>query len=325
MVKTVRRIIGLAVLLLLCAPIFLIVLGDQSIQDRISTIGYHHPAAIAKIESDLQLADAAKLVFLATRPTLHDREQFNQACRSFNDKISVLGCFDGQHIHLFSVDAKELSGVIESTSAHELLHAIWRRLPASEKNDLGEALEEFYHDHADTLEKELAIYNQSDRIDELHSRVGTQFAELPPALEKHYARYFIDQDRVVKFYNSYREPFEKLSQELAKTTEELKSLKSSIDEKSQDYESMSASLTAEISEFNRCADASGCFSSQWQFVNRRRVLISEQDELNQLYQQINTEIEQYNAMVERYNANVINMENLQQEINSNAKIEQVIE
>ena len=72
-------------------------------------------------------------------------------------------------------------------------------------------------------------------MDELHSRIGTEIANLPESLEKYYAKYFTDQDAVVALYNNYHEPFEKLKQETEALYKELETAKADIDSRTQEY------------------------------------------------------------------------------------------
>ena len=291
----------------------------QQLFDTILANTYSEPAEIAAIESKLSLTDSAKTVFRASRPSLESHESFNNHCKSHDAEVSVLGCYTGGQIYLYNITASELSGVIESTAAHELLHAEWERMSPADKAELTSAINDVYNDakYHDLLAEDLATYDESERVEELHSRIGTEIADLPDALESHYAKYFVNQDLIVDFYDSYITPFRELSEELENLSAELENLDQTIDEKTKAYQSRAEKLSSDIDEFNSCAKTSGCFATESAFYARRNQLVAEQDAVDALYTELNSLVDQYNAIVAEYNANVIRGESLDKMMNSN--------
>lgn len=293
----------------------------QAIFDFISANTYNPSPEISAIESRIKLTDGAKNVFRASRPSLESREAFNDHCDSYNAEVSILGCYTNGHIYLYNITSSELNGVIESTAAHELLHAEWERMSPAEKADISAAINNVYNDpkYHNLLAEDLATYDESERIEELHSRVGTEIADLPDVLESYYAKYFENQDLVVDFYNSYITPFRELSDELDNLSAQLEDLNKQIDEKTEIYKSRAEQLSNKIDQFNSCADTAGCFTTESAFYARRNELVAEQNTIDAMYEELNLLVNQYNAVVAEYNENVVRGENLDQMMNSNYK------
>lgn len=279
----------------------------------------------SKVAEDVGFTNYGRLVFSATNANLENRDNFNERCKSHDQDISVLGCYTNGHIYIYDIKNDDLKGIVESTAAHELLHAIWDRLDASEKNRLSKYLLDVYNDdkYHEMLAEGLENYNEAERIDELHSRIGTEIAELPEELEKHYARYFTNQDLVVDFYNSYIEPFKELAEEIEKLSAELEKLDTEIEARTKTYYENAHNLAAQIEEFNNCAGTAGCFISQSIFQARRNVLQSAQNALNEEFNVANELVEKYNSLVTEYNENVIRGDALEKAINSNSEMETI--
>lgn len=307
----------LAVLGFLLSSLF----NFSAISDWLDNLGYTPTPEVLALEEKIGLTSSAKSIFRATEPTLETREDFNEHCKSYDVDISVLGCYTNDQIYLYNIEAPELDGIVESTAAHEFLHAAWDRLADAEKNKVAEQLTQVYNANKAALDADLELYDTAEQLDELHSRIGVQIADLPEELESYYARYFTDQDAVVKYYDNYIAPFEALRAE----TEELKAtiddLKETLDSKTEEYYKRAEQLSAQINEFNTCADTLGCFASTTDFYARRAELVAEQEALEELYEDTNGMVEEYNKLVEEYNNDILRTETLQNAINSNAKVE----
>ncbi len=286
--------------------------------DLIKGLGYEPSAEMQSIRSSLHLTSDGERIFNAVRPTLSSRDEFNVTCQSHDEAVSVLGCYTGDHIYVYNIEDSQLAGVRESTSAHELLHAVWGRLSNSEKEKLIPYLEKTYQDNADILKETIESYDESERTDELYVRAGTQVAKLPEELETHYAKFFADQDLIVSFYDSYIAPFNKLNEEIETLKEDLNKLETEISTRSGNLEARLRVLESNIDEFNNCAKTPGCFASQWAFDSRRSELVAEQAAINIENDEINLLINAYNAKVDAYNNNILRSSELRNSMNSNA-------
>ncbi|MBR2587229.1 hypothetical protein IKE71_02525 [Candidatus Saccharibacteria bacterium] len=296
--------------------VFLLI-NKTAVVDTFKGFGYNPTPEMATVKQSLELTADGERIFNATRPLLASSEDFNYSCESHDEEVSVLGCYTGDRIYVYNVSDTKLSGIRESTSAHELLHAVWNRLPGVEKSALIPLLESFYSKNPD-LKETIDAYAESERLDELYVRVGTQIADLSTELESHYSRYFKDQDKIVSFYTAYITPFNELKTEIESLKSELDALEKEINEKSAALDARAAAFDAAVSEFNNCANTAGCFTSNAAFASRRAELVAEQQAINSDNSSLNSLIDAYNKKVETYNSSVVRSSELQSLINSNS-------
>lgn len=292
------------------------IVNSPVMRDYLLAIGYEPSSKVAEIEKNIELTDSAKSIFNASRPELENRDDFNYYCSSHNEKVSVLGCYAGGKIYLYDIESNELDGVKESTMAHELLHAVWSRLSDEERAALSKSLTKLY-DENQKLSEDLEIYDEKNRLDELHSRAATQIKDLPSDLEAHYAKYFKDQDKVVAYYDKYNSKFEALKNELKRLENEMAGINNEIESKTNEYQARANALNSEIEGFNDCANTAGCFSAS-EFYGRRAELVDEQQAVASLYDEIDQLVKAYNEKVTEYNNNVLRTQNLQNSMNSNS-------
>ena len=324
--NSMRRDIAITVAAALLVVLGVVVyLNRVIIYDWFLAISYHAPAEVTAIEDEISLTDRAKLIFAASRPSLDNRDDFNRNCDSHETEISILGCYSDGHIYIYNINNNDLNGIKESTAAHELLHAVWERMNDSDRSRIGSELMNVYNDskHHDLLASDLDTYSSADRMDELHSRIGTEIKDLPDELEKHYARYFKNQDLVVSFYDSYITPFRELDEEIRALEEELEKVDKEIDQKTSEYYKQAESLAKEIDEFNRCTATEGCFASNAAFLTRRNELLNAQAGLENLYNQTNEIVNHYNSLVVEYNSHILRGKELEKAMNSNIEEKEV--
>ena len=259
-----------------------------------------------EIRDELGLTEYGGFLFNASMPVLSDRDEFNEKCRFERDEEdAVLGCYLDKDIYIYDITDARLDGVRECTTAHELLHAVWKRMGEDERNSYAELLAEVYEKNKDFLEEELSIYDNNERREELYVRAGTEVKNLPKELENHFAKVFKDQDKVVGYYDKYITVFRNLQAELDSLKSEMEEIKLQIEAKEAEYTQAAEQLNADIAEFNRS----------------RNVLISRQEALDELYDEIDALANEYNARVDKYNEDVVSSNKLNQIMNSASKVE----
>ena len=313
------KIISVVFFTILCA---LLIINFQTVSDHISTAFYRPTAAVSEVETKLNLTGRAQIIFAASNPQLETSDSFNAHCHSDDANTTILGCYSNRKIYVYNIEAAELSGIVESTMAHEFLHAAWERLSEDERTTLRPYLLQVYEENQTLLEKVMSAYDESEYLEELYTRCGTQIADLPEQLESHYAKYFADQDAVVAYYDSYIATFNDLSAQLDALAAEMDALGASITAATASYNERSASFGAAVEEFNNCAATVNCFNS-YTFTTEHNRLVAEQNSLNALYAQLDADISRYNQLVSDYNSNLLHSQNLQNLINSNSKVEQI--
>lgn len=308
----------LAAPLLILLSVALVLLNFQSVRDFAVANSFRPSADVAAVEGKLHLTDYGKMVFRASTPSLDSRDVFNQECSTVSSETSILGCFTGSKIHVFDIRAQEFDGIVESTAAHELLHAVWARMDDHQKSNLSSALSSVLDASNSDFRKSLEPYDQSSQLEEIYVRSATQIKSLPDNLEAHFADIFQDQDSVVDFYDSYSRPFAELEATLAELSEQIDSLKSKISSESASYASRVESFNSAAAEFNSCASTPNCFSDAT-FNSRRASLLAEKSAIDDLYDTLDSDITTYNRQIDTYNAKVLYGRSLETIINSNPK------
>jgi hypothetical protein len=259
------------------------------------------PPRIEQLAQALELTETGRRIFFASRPQIDGAADFQQHCPLEGD--IVLGCYGAQRIYVYEVTDERLSGTVEATAAHELLHAYYDRLSSDE----AARIDELVAGYVATLPADdenvriVAGYPPAQQADEWHSRLGIAYAELPAALETHYAEIFADRSRVIAFsaestaqLDGYADRIEQLSAELAAASDDLEA-------RSAAYDAAIAALNADVATFNSRADA-GDFSSQSQFDSERAALLARQDALEADRVQLNRDVDAYNAKLEELKA-----------------------
>lgn len=312
-----RRLLGVV----LVVALIVVVVNHQTVSDFVRGAFYTPSERMLEIRDGLGLSGKGALIFNASRPELNNEQDFNANCLSFSDEDAILGCYKGQRIYVYVINSEELDGIMELATAHELLHAVYERMPIWERDRLRKLLEAVYKNSRDILEKEIESYSADEQMEELYVRIGTEIKKLPDTLEEHYAQIFKDQDRIVDYYEKYIGVFRRLEAEFKTLEAEMEELKGQIDAKSAEYKIRSEQLNSSIYEFNNCANRANCFGSEAEFNAKRRNLLSTQAELKNLYDEIDSLINQYNSDVEKYNSTVVRSKNLQNIINSHVVVE----
>ena len=116
-------------------------INKTAIIDWFKGLGYNPTPAMLEVKNSLSLTTDGTRIWNATRPLLASRDDFNSSCESHDEAVSVLGCYTGDRVYVYNVEDASLAGIRESTSAHELLHAVWTRLTGLEKSELVPLLE----------------------------------------------------------------------------------------------------------------------------------------------------------------------------------------
>lgn len=303
-------------MLILVAVVIAGVLNREWIYDWLRGATYQPTVEMVEIRNKLQLTGRGEFLFNAAQPELNEAADFNVNCRQDESEVAVLGCYTLGNIYVYNITDTKLAGIRELTAAHELLHAVWARMDESEKKELEPILQQVYQGNLDILKDDIGTYTESEKLEEMFVRAGTEIKQLPVVLEKRYAEIFKDQDKVVDFYDSYIAVFREIKVRMEKLVSEIEILKNEIDTKMLVYNAEVAALDADIASFNSCADTVGCFVSEWEFYAQRNALVARESALSALGDDISNLIDTYNAKVDEYNADVTESRKLQNMIDS---------
>lgn len=273
----------------------------QWIQDQLTVLTQPSPSDITAIADATGMSDHGRLIFLASTPEVEDADAFNADCKV--ESRGTLGCFDGSDIYIYRVTDPRLRGTIEVTAAHEMLHAAYQRLSAEERTRVdalvAEAVKALPPD--DPAFADLASYPKSEWPDEWHSRLGSEFAGLPAALETHYARYFSDRPKVLALAKTSTAALRDLETQLSDLQARADALSAEIETRTAAYDDALAAYDADVAAFNEKADSGG-FTSQAQFDTERAALVARQRDLSREQKALNQKVEEYNSLVAQLTA-----------------------
>ena len=278
-------------------------LNWQAIYDTIKAAAYKPSVEVAAIERNVVFTSAGTRIFHATQPRVVDAGEFNNSCPRQEAASAIVGCYTpNDEVFIYNVTNEKLNGIEDVTAVHEFLHAVWRRMGSAEQQKIGAELQAVYQEKADAkLKERMAYYERTEKgqeINELHSILGTEMADLSPELEAHYARYF-SREKVVQLYDSYQHQYELLETKAKDLQGEMKQLADSITSRTNTYNTEVANMETVIATFNSRARNQG-FSSQAQFDAERGQLIRRINALDASRDSINQSIEHYNELRTEY-------------------------
>ncbi len=260
----------------------------KNISDDLKLAKYQPPEQIAQLAAATRMTEKGRRLFYLTNPQIESKKTGLTSCKisGSSDKTNTLGCYSpSKGIFILAVNDRRLQGVMETTAAHEMLHAAYHELPADEKKTLNQELQEAFDKSADPgLHKLVNIYRQRDSAvvnNELHSLLGTKVAQLSPALEKHYQKYFADRAAVVALSKNYEKAFTQFESKAQQLERQLLTLKASIER-------------LEVRAKEHRATLSRTDSSRVDAYNQQV------NTYNQFAREINHQVQAYNQMLQEY-------------------------
>ena len=314
------HIAGLVVLAVCLVSAALLYLNRQFILDQVSYWQYQPSSAVASLAERVSLSQTGMFYFYASHPAIEDAAQFNQECGKKEASTAILGCYNGRTISIYNVTDTQLDGIKEVTAAHEMLHAAYLRLDASEKSHIDSLLEAEYvklKTDKDFAER-MAFYDRTEpgeRDNELHSIIGTEVKNINAELETYYKKYFNDRSKVVSLHEKYASVFANLQKRSDTLSQQLTQLEASI-------ESASVSYNADLTQFNKDVDAfkakanSDGFTTNQQYQSAREALLARANTLDTRRQAIKSDIDRYNQLREELLSIASQSEALNRSINS---------
>jgi hypothetical protein len=256
---------------------------------------------VAAIADTTGMSETGELIYRASTPAIEDDDDFNQHCSI--EGGAVLGCYYEGNLYVYAVTDERLAGTVEVTAAHEMLHAAYERLSPDERARIDGLVEKAIAaiPADDPVYEDLALYPDAQLADEWHSRLGTEFADLPPALEEHYAIYFDDRAKVVELNVQANAYFTQLQAQIDALVTEIDALDPVIDARIAAYEAAVAAYNADVDTFN-ARNNSGYYTTQAQFDRDRNALVARGAALDTEYAAIDAEIIRYNDLVAQLTA-----------------------
>ena len=164
-----------------------------AIGDWVYFLHYQPTAEASQIADAAGLSAEGRRLFYRTNPTFTTKADVTAHC-----DIESLGCITASgQVYIWDDSADHAQTIV--VAAHEMLHLAYRRMGSSQKSALEPLLNAGIADNAILgINDELAQEDTPDgRIDEAHSRLGTEYKNIPAALESYYRIYFSDRDKVL--------------------------------------------------------------------------------------------------------------------------------
>ncbi len=295
-------------------------LQRQTIVDQVQVWQYEPSPEIAALADRTTMNDHGRHLYYVAHPSLENADVFNTHCERREGDSPILGCYRDGKIYIFDVQDERLEGIEEVTAAHEMLHVAFERLNEDEQTRIGALLETEYKKHAnDDLTARMQYYERTQpgqRINELHSIIGTEKAEISSELEEYYANYFDDRSAIIALFNGYNGRFVTIREEAAALRTELEGLEASIDQQTEAYNRALQVLNRDIETFNSRAEA-GDFTSQGQFDTERSALIARSQTIENQRAGIEQSIDVYNEKQRYHNSLVDESNSLRDSLDSN--------
>lgn len=317
--RRLGRLISVVLLLGLLAASLWAVVNRQWVVDWLAAQQFQLSADLQTVSDKLSLTQSAELILKASQPSLQTKQQFNHNCPRREASSYVLGCYNGQQIFVFNVQHPELKGINEVTLAHELLHAVYRRLSPAEKQQLGQELRANYQRlKTDELTSRMAMYERTqpgEFENELYSILPTEFSDLSPALERHYQRYFQQRQLIVEAHHGYRESFLTKQRQAETLKQQLQTQEADFQTAKVIYQTQLEQLNQQIADFNQ-KNQQRRFTSRAEFDQARRGLLARQGQLRQRQTELNRQVASINQLIERYNQQIVVLDNLNNQLDS---------
>ncbi len=295
---------------MLCCLLLVIAGGliyKQEISDTFRALTFDPSPRAVEVLDAIELTPGGERLFLASRPTVDGSQHFNAQCAEVDhsEQGHVLGCYVNQRIRLFDVQDERVTGIVEVTAAHELLHAAYARLGERDRQALARELRDVFDElsaNDPALAERMAVYEHLSPAafaNELHSVLGTEVRELPESLEAHYAQWFSDRAGLIDRFEAFHSVFAEFSAQAEAIELEMSTLRRDVEARSAEYE-------AEVKRFNGDAAVFQARNERFEFSDdvdgfeRIRSELSERrDWLQAMQEGLQADIEHYNALREQ--------------------------
>lgn len=285
-----------------------VALHGQRLVDQVAVWNFSPSSELEGYVERSTMTPLGEFLFYASSPVVQSKAAFDAVCSNDEEGVGTLGCYlpSTGAIHLYDITDDRLAGMEEVIAAHEMLHAAWARMGVDEAAAIAPLLEE----QAAALQADprfaerMEFYARSEpgeRLNELHSILGTEVAELDPRLELHYADLFADRQALVALHTASNQVFVDIERQADELVAQLDALAAGIET---DYASYTAGydrLEADVGSFNARAQSND-FDSQRQFDREYDELVTRQSDLDALYESISARDAAYTALVAQLDA-----------------------
>lgn len=280
----------------------------QNIIDQFNYFVFKPSSSVSAIADDAKMTSSGLFYFYTSLPQVDSSADFNVNCVRKEAASAILGCYSNQRIYIYDVKNDErLVGVKTVSAAHEMLHSAWDRLSGSEKSRLGSLLEPAYQRLKNSeLIARMEYYDREqpgDHIQELHSILGTEFADLGDELENYYSRYFEDRKSLVLIHDKYSKTFAEITNQQKLLLEQINALRGDLEVRVNDYNQAVKKLNSDIAslESERMLVDTSDISQVALFNSKRSALVKRINSLNAQNKEISDDQTEYDNLINEYN------------------------
>ena len=324
--QKISKIIGLLTAFLLFGASLWTVFNWQLVVDYASVYDFTPDQEVKALVTDSGMSEKGEFHFYSSYPKITDAEEFNSACQRQEQSSPILGCYVSKtnRIFIYNVDNQDLKGIKEVTAAHEMLHVAYSRLSQRERDWLEPRLEAAYSRLAnDKLRTRMDYYAKAEpgeKLNELHSILPTEYADLGQELNDYYAKYFDNRQAAIKLYSDYSQVFYELEDEARGLESKLESDVKQINADTSQYQADIQMFNQEVATFNQRA-SSGYFKSQTEFNSARSELVARTYAFEARKTALDQKIDEYNVNVDRLNQLGLKIDKLNKSIDSHKGVE----
>ncbi len=243
----------------ICTTVGVIAWNIQLIEDWLVPVP-PPSGTVAKLAESTTMTPRAQRLFYRQVPTIEQKASFMSRCKVPEQGI-MLGCYsyhNGQgKIVIQSVSDPRLQGVMEITAAHEMLHAAYQRLDQPTQTWLAPRLQNAARLVKDQrLAKILQQYatggNNTLYLNELHSHLGTELADLQdPELEQYYQKYFDDRTQVTTLAQQSGAALKDLDTQADRLKPQIDTQEASLKQLKQELDTIEAELKRSASNLDQ--------------------------------------------------------------------------
>jgi len=315
------KFLNIGILVAFLAAIFLAFMHSQDIQDWIRLRNYTAPANIAAFVAQDSMTPKAQHIFYVTHPTLETNlGSFQKECANSEQTI-VLGCYrtgvaSDSQLFIRDITDSRLQGVEQVTAAHEMLHAAYDRLGASQKQAIDTMLQDYYRTQLNDqrIKDTIESYKKTepdDLVNEMHSIFGTEISSLPAPLEEYYKQYFANRKQITDYAQAYEGEFTSRKAQVDADDAKLAELKTRIKTEEQALQEQLSALQSDRASVENSNDQAAVNEYNSRVVS-----------YNAGIRRLQSDISAYNTLVEERNQIAAELQSLQSSIDTRLTTQQ---
>lgn len=315
--KRFLKYFNVVLLLALASALLYGTTHSRKILDYLALRNYEPSAKIVELANRTTMNDKTRNVFYVNHPELQNKQQFKNSCTEQEQTI-VLGCFiTNEGIYLLIVSDPRLAGIVEVTTAHEVLHAMYDRLSNDERNNVDKMTNDFFNKLDNPrIKQNIENYRKKDpKIvpNELHSILASEVRDLSPELETYYAKYFKDRKAVVDMSEKYEKTFTDIENQVKSYDEQLKNLKVELEAKEQKIKILDTRINSERQRLDSLIKANRIDEYNASVEGFNALIL----EFNKIVNMRQAQADEYNRIVDEYNKLATTEQDLVKQLKTN--------